>query len=208
MPRTSRRYKRKSRRGLNFLIWLVVLAIFVGGIVFFVTNYYDNTKSELERINYPNEYSLYVDKAAEEYDLNPALIYAVIRTESGFDPEAQSLAGACGIMQMMPSSFEWLQEKRGCEGQYTAEDLFEPEICIDYGCYLLRYFLDYYGDERCAVAAYNAGFVVSDWLDDENYSTDGKTLTRIPYPETSKYVEKVENAKEMYNKLYYSQNNE
>ena len=203
MPKASR-YKRKSRKGLNFLIWLVVIAIFAGGIVFFVANYAEDTKNELQKLNYPQDYSEYVERAADEYDLVQALIYAVIRTESGFDTTAQSGAGACGIMQMMPSSFEWLQEKRGTSGQFATEDLFNPEICIDYGCYLLRYFLDFYGDERCAVAAYNAGFVVSDWLADEQYSSDGVTLTEIPYPETSDYVDKVESAKNMYIKLYYS----
>lgn len=203
MPTASRRYKRKSRKGLNALIWLIVLAIFAGGIVFFVTNYYEDTKNGLEKASYPKKYSKFVEKYADEYGLEESLVYAVIRTESGFDPEAQSDAGACGIMQMMPSSFEWLQEKRGTTGEYTTEDLFNPEVCIDYGCYLLKYFYDYYGDERCAVAAYNAGFVVGEWLSDSNYSKDGKTLDKIPYPETSSYVDKVESAKEMYIKLYY-----
>lgn len=204
MAKATRYKRRKSKKGIKFLIWVLVLAIFAGGIMFFVTNYYEDTKNELEKLNYPREYSECVEKAAEDYDLDPALIYAVIRTESGFDPEAESEAGARGVMQMLPSSFEWLQEKRGCAGTYTADDLFNPDICIDYGSYLLRYFYDIYGDERCAVAAYNAGFVVGDWLADSNYSSDGKTLDEIPYPETSQYVEKVESAKEMYIKLYYS----
>ena len=71
----------------------------------------------------------------------------------------------------------------------------------------LKYFYDYYGTERSAIAAYNAGFVVSDWLNDTNYSSDGKNLDSIPYPETENYVDKVESAKEMYIKLYYSQSN-
>ena len=196
MPTASRRYKRKSRKGIKALIWLVVLAILAGGIVIFVTRYYEETKLGLEKASYPKKYSEFVEKYSDEYGLESSLVYAVIRTESGFDPDAQSDAGACGIMQMMPSSFEWLQEKRG------TEDLFNPEICIDYGCYLLKYFYDYYGDERCAVAAYNAGFVVGEWLSDSNYSKDGKTLDKIPYPETSNYVDKVESAKEMYIKLY------
>ena len=125
----------------------------------------------------------------------------------GFDPKAESGVGAKGVMQRMPSSFEWLQEQRGCAGQYTEDDLFDPEICIDYGSYLLKYFYDYYGTERSAIAAYNAGFVVSDWLNDTNYSSDGKNLDSIPYPETKNYVDKVESAKEMYIKLYYSQSN-
>lgn len=202
MPTASRRYKRKSRKGLKALIWLVVLAILAGGIVIFVTQYYEDAKLGLEKANYPKKYSEYVEKYADEYDLESSLVYAVIRTESGFDPDAQSDAGACGIMQMMPSSFEWLQQKRGTEGEYTTEDLFNPDVCIDYGCYLLKYFYDYYGDERCAVAAYNAGFVVGEWLADSRYSKDGKTLDNIPYPETSNYVDRVESAKEMYIKLY------
>lgn len=202
MPTASRRYKRKSRKGLKALIWLVVLAILAGGIVIFVTQYYEDAKLGLEKANYPKKYSEYVERYSDEYGLEPSLVYAVIRTESGFDPDAQSDAGACGIMQMMPSSFEWLQQKRGTEGEYTTEDLFNPEVCIDYGCYLLKYFYDYYGDERCAVAAYNAGFVVGEWLADSRYSKDGKTLDNIPYPETSNYVDKVERAKEMYIKLY------
>ena len=201
---TARRHRRKSNKFKSFLAWIAVLAIFAGGIVFFVTSYYENTKDELEKLSYPIEYSEYVEKASDEYDLDEALIYAVIRTESSFNTEAQSPVGACGLMQVMPSSFEWLQSLRGTTGEYTTEDLFDPDICIDYGCYLLRYFMDTYEDERCAIAAYNAGFVVGEWLEDENYSVDGKTLIATPYPETREFIKKVESAKEMYIKLYYS----
>lgn len=204
MPQASQHYRRKNRAGKKFIAWIAAIAVLAGAIVFFITNFYEDTKKNLEELNYPQKYSEYVDKAAEEYGLDPALIYAVIRTESGFDADAQSDAGACGVMQMMPSSFEWLQEKRGCAGEYSEDDLFNPEICIDYGSYLLKYFYDYYGTERSAVAAYNAGFVVGDWLADSNYSSDGINLDTIPYPETSNYVERVESAKEMYIKLYYS----
>ena len=157
--------------------------------------------------SYPQKYDAQVQHWAAEYGQDPLLIDAIIRTESGFDPKAESGVGAKGVMQMMPSSFEWLQEQRGCAGQYTEDDLFDPEICIDYGSYLLKYFYDYYGTERSTIAAYNAGFVVSDWLNDTNYSSDGKNLDSIPYPETENYVDKVESAKEMYIKLYYSQSN-
>lgn len=205
MPRNNR-YKESRHIGRKLIAWIIALAVLAAAVVFFVTSFFEDTKKNLEELSYPQKYSEYVDKAAEEYNLEPALIYAVIRTESGFDPDAESEVGACGVMQMMPTSFEWLQEKRGCAGQYTQEDLFNPEICIDYGCYLLKYFYDFYGTERSAVAAYNAGFVVGDWLNDPNYSSDGVNLDSIPYPETSNYVDKVESAKEMYIKLYYSQN--
>lgn len=206
MPQ-SRRYKKKKSAGKAILAWIIVLAIFAAAVFVFVSVFYEDTKKKLDEMNYPRTYSTYVEKAAKDYDLDPALIYAVIHTESGFDPKAESGVGAKGVMQMMPSSFEWLQEQRGCAEQYTEDDLFDPEICIDYGSYLLKYFYDYYGTERSAIAAYNAGFVVSDWINDTNYSSDGKNLDSIPYPETENYVDKVESAKEMYIKLYYSQSN-
>ncbi len=206
MSRTAnRRYKKEKRHIFRkFTAWLLVIAAAVISIQFFVATYYQDTKVKFEKLSYPRKYSEYVEQAASDYDLDPALIYAVIRTESNFDPEAESGAGACGIMQVMPSSFAWLQEKRGIDDPYTKEALFDPAICIDYGSYLLKIFYDYYKNEQCAVAAYNAGFVVSDWLADPNYSTDGTTLDSIPYPETSKYVERVEESKQMYIKLYYS----
>lgn len=152
---------------------------------------------------YPMKYQQQVDRAAETYNLEKSLIYAVIRTESHFDPEAESHVGAVGLMQLMPESFEWLQGLRGQE--LDISELNNPDVNIDYGCYLLRYFYDYYGSEETAVAAYNAGFVVGDWLKDPNYSSDGKSLDAIPYGETERYVEKVMKAKKMYKKLYFSE---
>ena len=152
---------------------------------------------------YPMKYQQQVDRAAETYNLEKSLIYAVIRTESHFDPEAESHVGAVGLMQLMPESFEWLQGLRGQE--LDMSELNNPDVNIDYGCYLLRYFYDYYGSEETAVAAYNAGFVVGDWLKDPNYSSDGKSLDAIPYGETERYVEKVMKTKKMYKKLYFSE---
>lgn len=206
--RNNRKYKnsRTNSSGIfkKFILWIPVLAIFAGAVLFMLAHFNDNTKNKLEKLSYPTDYSEYVEQAAENYDLEPSIIYAIIRTESNFDPDAQSSAGAYGIMQIMPSSFEWLQNIRGEEGKYSADALFDPEICIDYGSYLFRYFLDYYGNEQCAIAAYNAGFVVGDWLENPEYSSDGETLDDIPYPETKNYVTKVQSAKEMYEKLYFS----
>ncbi len=201
---SKRRYKEKGGFFKNFVLWILVLVIFAGAILFMLGHFNEDTKDKLEKLNYPTDYSEYVEKAASDYGLEPSIIYSIIRTESNFNPDAQSNAGAYGIMQIMPSSFDWLQELRGEEGKYDADALFEPEICIDYGSYLLKYFYDYYGNEQCAVAAYNAGFVVSDWLADPQYSSDGETLNDIPYPETNDYVTKVQSAKEMYEKLYFS----
>lgn len=195
--------KAKKKRYANIVFWGLMVAVLSGCALFFATSFEEDSKVKMLKISYPREYSQYVEKAAADYNLDPALIYAVIRTESGFDPNAQSEVGACGLMQLMPSSFEWLLEKREMTGMYTSEDLFTPEVCIDFGSYLLRYFYDYFGDETCAIAAYNAGFVVGDWLEIPEYSPDGVTLVDTPYPETSEYIKKVKSAKEMYQSLYY-----
>ncbi|WP_407723696.1 lytic transglycosylase domain-containing protein [Ruminococcus sp. JL13D9] len=201
--RTRKRNTKKGGKVKVVIISIVAIALAVTA-VFAATHFYKTTENNLEKSAYPLEYTDLVNKAAKEYNLQPALIYGVIHTESRFNPDAGSSVGAVGLMQIMPETFDWLQEKRGEAGKYTTEDLYTPSVNIDYGSYLLRYFLDYYGNEKCAVAAYNAGFEVSNWLEDPNCSPDGMTLDVIPYPETSEYVVKVENAKQKYIELYFS----
>ena len=201
--RTRKRNTKKGGKVKVVIISIVAIALAVTA-VFAATHFYKTTENNLEKSAYPLEYTDLVNKAAKDYNLQPALIYGVIHTESRFNPDAGSSVGAVGLMQIMPETFDWLQEKRGEAGKYTTEDLYTPSVNIDYGSYLLRYFLDYYGNEKCAVAAYNAGFEVSNWLEDSNCSPDGMTLDVIPYPETSEYVVKVESAKQKYIELYFS----
>jgi soluble lytic murein transglycosylase len=204
--RTRKRNTKKGGKAKVVIISIIAVALAVTAVLT-ATHFYKKTENNLEKSAYPLEYTDLVNKAAKDYNLQPALIYGVIHTESRFDPDAGSSVGARGLMQIMPETFDWLMEKRDEKGKYTADDLYDPAVNIDYGCYLLRFFLDYYGNEQCAVAAYNAGFEVSNWLEDPNCSSDGMTLDVIPYPETSDYVEKVESAKDKYNELYFSQDN-
>ena len=201
--RTRKRNTKKGGKVKVVIISIIAVALAVTAVLA-STHFYKKTENNLEKSAYPLEYTDLVNKAAKDYNLQPALIYGVIHTESRFNPDAGSSVGAVGLMQIMPETFDWLQEKRGEAGKYTTEDLYTPSVNIDYGSYLLRYFLDYYGNEKCAVAAYNAGFEVSNWLEDPNCSPDGMTLDVIPYPETSEYVVKVENAKQKYIELYFS----
>lgn len=199
----ARRYaKQKKHHFLRNVLLLFLAVVIVAGALYFSINNLGCATELLQDSLYPIKYSDYVDNASEKYNLDKAFIYAVIRTESGFDPDAESNVGAIGLMQIMPESFEWMQNLRGEELEESK--LYDPQTNIDYGCYLLRYFWDYYGNKKSAIAAYNAGFVVGDWLDDSSYSEDGKTLDSIPYDETSDYVDKVLSAEKMYNKLYFS----
>ncbi len=195
----TRRKKRKRRLYLGGIVagvvsFLVASIVLVCVIIFFIT-----ADKGLGRALRPTEYDAYVQQYSQEYNLDENLVYAVIKTESNFNPNAGSHAGALGLMQIMPETFEWLQNYTDGYVQYGTEYLYDPEINIKYGCIFLRFLLDRYDVEATAVAAYNAGFgAVDQWLSDSEYSTDGETLDYIPYPETSAYVEKVENAKYYY----------
>lgn len=173
---------------------LVVIVLLIFAIKAFM-----NMNEELGESIYPVKYKTQVEKYAEEYKLDKALVYAVIKTESNFIEEAESGVGAMGLMQIMPSTFEWLQSMTKGEVTMDSDSLLDADVNIEYGCIFLQFLLDRYSEENTAVAAYNAGFgAVDGWLEDTSYSKDGKNLDYIPYPETSNYVDKVVEAKKHY----------
>ncbi len=156
----------------------------------------------LEHWAYPIKYEEIITAKAGEYDVPPSVIYAVIRQESNFDPEAESRVKARGLMQIMETTYEWIDYYRGASGAEW-EDFYDPEVNADYGVWLLSYLYKEFGDWETAYAAYNAGMnIVKNWLSDPEYSADGKTLYEIPYPETAKYVEKVSSYRKGYMAVY------
>jgi soluble lytic murein transglycosylase len=103
-----------------------------------------------------------------------------------------SVNDACGLMQMLPETFEWMQQKEPGAQAYTREDLFDPAISIRYGTYFLRVLMERFGNLEAVAAAYHAGpTAVARWLDDPKYSADGVHLDRIPYSDTAHYVRKI-----------------
>ncbi len=155
------------------------------------------------RSAYPIKYGEYVETYADTYGITPSLIYAMIRTESEFDPNVVSRAQAKGLMQIKDETFAWVQMRAGEKEPFPPEKLFDPEINIHYGVCYMRLLLEQFSDTDTMIAAYNAGPTrVSEWLDNTAYSQDGKTLYHIPYEETLNYVERVRKAQEMYRTLY------
>lgn len=145
---------------------------------------------------FPLPYGDAVMAAAEENGVPPALLYALMKAESNFDPAAESAKGAKGLMQLMDGTAAWCAEKSGL----AHTDILDPAENIALGAYYLGYLLRLYdGDETCAVAAYNAGHGrVDGWLANPEYAPDGKTLSEIPFSETDRYVQKVR----LYKKIY------
>ena len=108
------------------------------------------------RKNYPVNYRETVLKYAAEYDMDPAFILAVMKTESDFDPNAVSEADARGLMQVAETTFDWIKNKLG-DGETTFGDMFTPETNIRYGVFFLHYLYREFGSLELAAAAYHAG---------------------------------------------------
>ncbi|MGN0470033.1 MAG: lytic transglycosylase domain-containing protein [Acutalibacteraceae bacterium] len=156
---------------------------------------------------YPLKYQDEVKAASEKYNIDEALIYGVIKTESNFNPDAVSHAGAIGLMQITPETFEWIQTYYK-DDDYTVDDLQNYRVNIDYGTHILSILMDMYGCEDTAICAYNAGIGrVDGWLEDKQYSDDGKTLKALPIEETENYRHKVQQNKNAYIKLYFQDEN-
>jgi len=145
------------------------------------------------RIWYPLRYSTIVRAHARNYDLNPALLAAVIDEESKFRADAKSSAGAVGLMQLLPATAKGIAIHTG-GSKFVTSDLYNPEINVRYGAWYLHHLLQKYGDERLALAAYNAGQQNVD-----SWRAEGKD---IQFPETRAYVAKVERLKGIYRRTY------
>lgn len=158
----------------------------------------------IERSSHPNDYKEIIEKYASEYNIPEYIIFAVIKVESDFDPYAESRAGAIGLMQMMPSTFEWLTGEEHLGEDLSKRELFDPEVSIRYGCYYLRYLFEKFHNWDTVFAAYNGGEGnVAKWLADDEYSDGKGNLTSIPFEETRNYVKKVNKQIENYKNLYY-----
>jgi len=175
-------------------VMALLLAVLLAAIAYVIISGY------IARMLHPTHYAELVGECAAEFGVPRSVIFAVIKTESSFRPNAVSRAGATGLMQLMLDTFSWLLSKTGDE--YTVEDLRDPAVNIRYGTMLLAVLYNEFGSWETALAAYNAGLNrVRIWLSDPEITKDGE-LVAIPYPETDNYVKKVAAAAAEYRRLY------
>ena len=148
---------------------------------------------------YPLEHKQIVFECADYYGLDRALVFAVIKTESSFLQDAESHAGAIGLMQITPRTGEYIAKKLKME-EY---DLNDEYTNVFFGCFYLKYLIDKFKILETAICAYNAGEGnVSLWLSNPEYSLDGETLSAIPFKETKEYLKKICKSYKKYRKLY------
>ena len=194
--------KRKKRDKLKVVINTLIVLIVVT-IILLVINLAFWGYNEYLYHTHPIYYSEVVEKLAREHNIDKFLIYAIIKTESRFNPDAVSNAGARGLMQLMPDTFDWIKEHRLLDDELVFNDMFVPEHNLRYGVYLISYHMRHYNNIDNSLAAYHAGDgAVDKWLMDRRYSKDGKTLDNIPISNTAHYVHKVNTAYKIYLNLY------
>ena len=192
--------KRKGCGCFSLVVFLLIIALLVGvGL---------KNKDKIIALFYPIEYEETITQYCDQYGVDKWLVLALIKEESGFDPDAVSSAGAHGLMQLMSETAEWLINQGGFA--INLEDaLHDPEDNIHLGVYYLSLLFNNYGDENnpadsaTVIAAYNAGIgSVTSWLEDGTWDGTLESVDNIPYPETEKHVRSVLRSYEKYRELY------
>ncbi|MBF2046221.1 MAG: transglycosylase SLT domain-containing protein [Elainella sp. C42_A2020_010] len=138
---------------------------------------------------YPFPYMETIEQWAQQRQLNPMLVIALIRQESRFEPEIESSAGALGLMQVMPETGDWVAKQIGLQNY----SLTNPVDNINLGTWYLDYtHREYTNNSMLAVASYNAGpGSVADWIKKYGLEDPDRFVEEIPFPETRGYVESV-----------------
>lgn len=155
------------------------------------------------KLLYPLEYKEAIIKYGQLHKIDPPLIAALIKTESNFDSQAESKKGAKGLMQITPSTGEWIAQTMGLES-FDESMLFDPETNIKLGSWYVEHLSDYYkGSFELVFAAYNGGRGnVDKWLKDRSLSHDGMSLDEIPFSETENFVKKLRKNYDIYKSIY------
>lgn len=194
-----------DRRRLRFWRWFRTIPIMVMvlmGIAAVVLSWLPGTT--LRHWLYPVHYAEAITASAERHGVDPDLVCAVIKTESNWQPTAQSQAGAQGLMQLMPSTAQDLAARGYVDGsRYPADDLTDPTVNIEYGSAYLAYLVGATGSVDEAIAAYNAGpGKAADWREVAQEVAGGDISAVIDYPETRAYLARVTSALDEYQTLY------
>lgn len=173
----------------------LAILVAVGVVVAAVISRIDFEEAITE-ITLPLRHEDIIRQQAKRFDLDPALIAAVINQESGFQDQTSG-AGARGLMQITHDTADTIETLSGGE-TFVYDDLADPDLNIRYGTFYLRHLLDRFGgNEVAALAGYNGG--------PENAASWGGSalaLDDVAFPETRAYVEQVLEQRQQYRENY------
>ncbi|MGE5372350.1 MAG: lytic transglycosylase domain-containing protein [Solirubrobacterales bacterium] len=182
-----------ARFRFSIILWLFIILILVVVFTFprWIVSFYPMPHREI------------VMKYAGEYDVDPYLVFALIRVESKFESEATSPVGARGLMQLMPETARWAAKQMAIP-KFSDQMLTDPEINIRIGCWLLADLnREFQGRTPLVIAAYNAGRGnVREWLVNGIWDGRLETVRQIPFQETQNHVQRVINDYKLYLTIY------
>lgn len=156
-----------------------------------------------EQALFPLAYFTPIRKWSNQRNLNPLLVLSLMRQESRFQPKIRSVAGAVGLMQVLPETAEWVSEKAGLK-DYQIDGIDDN---INLGTWYLDYTHRNYNDNSMlAIASYNAGpGNVDRWVKQTSVTDVDVFVEEIPFPETKNYVKSVSENYWNYLRLYNPQ---
>jgi soluble lytic murein transglycosylase len=199
-PSTASRKRARRRAVLRRRLFLAAGLAMVVVAVLALVHPVDHAVQE---IKLPLRHEDIIRQQAADKGVDASLIAAVIYTESHFRDQT-SHAGATGLMQLLPSTADYIARKSGGT-RFTRSDLATPQINIAYGTWYLRYLLGkYHGNVVLALAAYNAGEgKVDEWWRAAQARGEAFDVARhIPFAETRDYVHRVRSAQREYRHNY------
>jgi soluble lytic murein transglycosylase len=185
--------KYRNQKKIKLILWAIIFLFLVLIISFpkWITVFYPLPHQDIVFAN------------AQEFNIDPYLVFAIIRAESKYQNAARSPVGARGLMQIMPETGQWIAEQLKIK-DFEPEDLHDPEVNIRFGCWYINYLnSEFKGQIPLELAAYNAGkSKVKQWVRDGKWDGDSLHMEGIPFPETRQYVEKVLSNYEAYKSIY------
>lgn len=215
-PRVTRLQRRPGRMPKWMAVLLIALTVLLAGLLLAkgLMEGYLATQQAMRQAahqkllrEHPLEYLDQIQAAAQQNNIKPAFLAAIILCESSYRREAESSVGARGLMQVMPGTAEWIAGKLNEEGSYSFEQMYDPAVNIRYGSWYIGYLSQRFGGDPILVAsAYHAGQnEVAGWLSDPDISADGETMhinDMVDGP-TKQYAQKVVSAYAIYQRLYF-----
>lgn len=179
-----------KKRALAWLVFFIFLIILLNSKYFM-------------RVLYPIHYREEIEEYSQAYGVDPLLVASIIRVESKYNQRARSSKGAMGLMQLMPSTAEWVAPQAGIFN-FEPSMLYDPRKNIKIGTwYFSSLQREFPGDSPVAIAAYNAGRGrVRQWLELQVWDGTEENLSNIPYSETRNFVGKVLHYYRRYKKIY------
>ena len=185
----------------SFAIIAAILVLSIGfGLAF------DGIATAIEKKQYPlsPRYADDIQRVSAEYGIPEVILWAIVRTESGFSSNLEGEDGGIGLMQLTPDEFAMIQTDILKEAPQDAGLLYDPQKNLACGAAYLSFLYQRYGVWETVFAAFDAGTdAVDAWLANPDCVSELGTLENIPNQKTARFVREVTEARELYIKLYF-----